>query len=100
MKTPEIPLLSAELTNERIRMPYPHIRLLDTSDAVALMLPELPVGDLPVICEYGGVTRQIGSIKKSALVLNNLLKISRLIYVADEKSTFNLTNVESIMEIF
>ena len=77
----EIQSLSRDLTNDRVSMPYPHIKVLEPSDAIALVLPALPEGDLPVLCEYNGVCRQIGSVLKSALIINQLSKISKLEYV-------------------
>jgi hypothetical protein len=76
----EIPTLSSDITNEHISMPYPHVRVLEPNDAIALILPELPTGDLPVVCEFNGTCRQIGSIRASATILNNLRKISAIEY--------------------
>lgn len=81
MSTLEIQSLNKEITNERISMPYPHVNVLEPSDAIALVVPSLPKGDLPVICEFHGTRRQIGSIRNSALVLESLRKISSIEYV-------------------
>lgn len=78
MKTTDIQSLNRDITNERVSMPYPHLRVLNPNDAIALMLPELPEGDLPVLCDFNGTCRQIGSIRKSAIVINDLRKITGL----------------------
>ena len=83
MNTMEIQSLNRDITNDRISMPYPHIKLLEPTDAVALVLPSFPEGQLPVICEYNGACRQIGSIVNSAIFINKLSKISRIEYHKD-----------------
>lgn len=91
--------LNENLSLDKIKMPYPHVELLDPSDAVALVVPSLTEGDLPVICKYKGSTRKIGSIAYSALTLNTLLKLSRLVFHKDEGKSFNLNNTLDIMEV-
>ena len=70
--------LNPNIANDRIEMPYPHVEVLTPSNAVALVVPSLTTGDLPVICKYDGTTRRIGSIARSALVLSSLRKVTRL----------------------
>ena len=59
-------------------MPYPHVKLLQPSDAVALVIPSLDKGDLPILCEFEGELRKIGMVRYSATVLADLSKISEL----------------------
>lgn len=91
----EIQSLSKDLTNDRVSMPYPHIKILEPSDAIALVLPALPEGDLPVLCVYNGVCRQLGSVRKSALIINQLSKISKLEYV---KSAEYITSIKTPLD--
>lgn len=99
MNTTEIQLLNPDIANERISMPYPHVELLEPSDAVALVLSSLPKGDLPVICTYQGKQRKIASICKSALVIMALMKVSKLKYSKDANSSLALRTSADIMEV-
>ena len=99
MSIMEIQSLNQNVTNDRISMPYPHIRVLEPSNALALMVPSLPKGDLPVICEYDGTTRQIASIRKSALVISKLRKISNMEYAMNEKDKRLIDNPLDVMEV-
>lgn len=90
--------LNRNLSLDKITMPYPHVKVLDPSDAVALVVPSLPTGDLPVICEYKGSVRKIASVKYSALVLDSLRKISRLEFCKNDVSSIELKSVSDIME--
>ena len=99
MNTLEIRSLNPEITNERISMPYPHIKVLEPSDAIALVLPSLDKGDLPVLCEYNGTCRQIGSIRKSALVIEQLHRISKLMYCSAENKNMSIETKLDILEV-
>lgn len=99
MNTTEIQLLNPDIANERISMPYPHVELLEPSDAVALILSSLPKGDVPVICTYQGKQRKIASIRKSALVIMALLKVSKLKFHKDANDVLPLKTSTDIMEV-
>lgn len=79
-------------------MPYPHLRLLEPSDAVALVLPSMEKGDLPVICEYEGITRKLGNIRYSALAIATLVKISKLRLCKDENTSVAIDSVSDVLE--
>ena len=83
---------------EKIKMPYPHVKVLVPSDALALMVPSLPKGDLAVICEYQGTVRKLASVAYSAVTLNNLSKVSKLELCKDECSCIALSSTLEIME--
>lgn len=99
MSISQIQSLNGDITNERIDMPYPHVKLLDPSDAIALVLPSLPEGDLPVLCEVNGSVRQLRSVRKSAKILAILIKISRLTYVQSKGIESELMNNTDILEV-
>lgn len=99
MRTPATPLLSRELTNERISMPYPHVKALVVSEALALVVTSLPKGDLPVLCEHKGTLRQVASIKYSAPCINQLRKVSPLLFVKDANVSQELNSVIDVMEV-
>ena len=90
--------LNQNIANDRIEMPYPHVEVLTPSNAVALVVPSLTTGDLPVICKYDGTTRRIGSIARSALVLSSLRKVTRLKFAKSANEVMELNNTEDIME--
>jgi len=100
MSTMEIQSLNREITNEHVSIVYPHVKIVDPNDAIALVLPELPVGDLPVLCEFKGSCRQIGSILKSALVLNDLRKICKLEYHKSPETVLTITESKDAVEVF
>ena len=99
MSTLEIPSLNQNITNEHISMPYPHVMLKNPSDALALVLTSLPQGDLPILCEYKGACRQLASIRKSALCLNNLFKVSSMQFVKSASDIITIKSVKDIMEV-
>ena len=68
MSTNQKLLLNQNLTNERVSMPYPHIMLLQLTDAVPLLLPELPpkYSNFPI---YHQPTLKIQSVPSVVFVL-------------------------------
>ena len=96
----DIPVLSRDFTNERIKMPFPHIRLLDPSDAVALVLPSLDKGDLPVLCSVGGVTKQIGAIRRSAKVISALMHVTDIEYISSPGNSAKICTTQDAINIF
>lgn len=95
----EIQSLNENITNERSSMPYPNVRVLEPSDALALVLPALPKGDLAVICEINGIVRQLCSVKKSARVINTIRKLSKIIYSRAKDDERKIESIDDIMEV-
>ena len=95
MSTDKIQSLNPDIANDRISMPYPHLELLEPSNAVALVLEGMPAGELPVVCEYQGTTRKLKSIPASALYIRHLLSVSKLSYNKTAGERFPLrTNID------
>lgn len=92
-------LLNQNLTNDRITMPYPHVKVLAPSDCIALVVPALPVGDLPVICEFEKTVRKIGSISKSALVLRDLMAVTPIEYWKSSSEGYAIKSSLDILEV-
>lgn len=92
-------LLNPNLTNDRINMPYPHVKVLAPSDSIALVVPSLPKGDLAVICEFENTLRKIGSIRNSALVLKDLQKISPIEYWKSADTGFLVKSAKDLLEV-
>ena len=99
MRTEEIRSLNENLTNDKISMPYPHLFIDDPSDAVALVLPALPVGPLSVLCEHGGLVKRIRSIEVSALHINKLRKVCTIKYYQNADTCKNVVTPEDVMEV-
>lgn len=99
MSTYPIQSLNAELTNDHIKMPYPHLLMLNPNNAVALVLSSLPDGDLPVICTYKGSTRQLKKIRRSALAMLPLSRVVALQYVVQPGDSRPLNSAKDIMEV-
>lgn len=99
MSIAEIQSLDRNITNKKISMPYPHIKVTDVSDVLALVIPSLDKGDLPIICEFEGVTRQVGSIRKSAVVIKHLMDISGVVYCKSEDLQVPIKSMESLLEV-
>lgn len=99
MNIAKIQSLDRNISNTKISMPYPHLRIIDVSDAIALVIPSLDKGDLPVICEFDGVTRQVGSIRKSALVIKQLSRITRLSYCKSEDVSIDVSDMKDLLEV-
>lgn len=99
MKTEEIQSLNENIANDSISMPYPHLMMSDVDSALALVLPDIPTGDLPVLCEHKGIIRQVGSIRRSAIEINKLHRIGTVSYVADKGITVPIHCIEDIMEV-
>ena len=95
----EIPTLSPNLSNDRVSRVYPYVEVLDPSDALALVLPSLEKGDLPVLCTYQGDTRRLRKIAKSALTLNKLRKVTRVVYFKTAEEKYELKSAVDIMEV-
>lgn len=91
--------LNPNIANDKIAMPYPHVEVLTPSNAVALVVPSLDEGDLPVICQFDGTTRKIGSISNSATTLSVLRRVTRLQYAKSVSNIKELNTIEDIMEV-
>lgn len=99
MSTNQTPILSRELTNDRISTPYPHVEVMDPSDALALVLLSMSEGELPVLCTFNGSTRKLKSIRQSAIVLLQLSKVAKLTYHKSADATTELNTIDDIMGV-
>lgn len=94
---PIIHEIDEDIATPHTKRRYPFIRLLDANDALALIVPSLPPGELPIVMTYKGSTRQLGTVEKSALALCKLLPITRIEYVrASDDSTLLTTNMDML----
>lgn len=98
MKSQEIRSLNQNLASDRVSVPYPHVRVLEPSDAIALVMPSLPKGDFPVLCEYKGDLRKLGTVEFSAMALSVLLRLSKLSYVKSKDTKLTISNTIELME--
>lgn len=92
-------LLNQNLTNDRITMPYPHVKILKPSDSIALVVPSLPKGDLPIICEFNNTTRKIGSISNSALLLKDLMRVTPIEFWKNPSEGYLIKSSLDLLEV-
>lgn len=90
--------LSKDFALDRISMPFPNVKVLEPSDALALVVPSLPKGDLAVICEYQGSIRKLASVAYSALVVNTITKVSPVEFNKDENTCVVCKTPLEVME--
>jgi len=91
--------IDENIATPRTKLTYPYIRILDASDTLALIIPALEKGELPIIMTYKGVTRQLGTVTKSALELRKLLPITRLEYVHRPNDATLIQNNVDMLEM-
>lgn len=99
MSTRRTLTLSSDIANDRIAKPFPHLEILEPSDALAIVLPSIDGGELPVLCTMNGSTRRLVSIRKSAIVIKDLLAVTALRFHKDESTVLDLNTPEDIMEV-
>lgn len=92
-------LLSRELTNERIKMPFPNLTVMNPSNHMVVVLNVLEEGSLPVLCELNGEIRQVRTIRNSALAIDKLRQVCTLKYVKSREDVTQLNSVEDILEV-
>lgn len=91
--------INEDYATPRSNLSYPYLRILDISDALALIVPSLPAGKLQLVMTYKGVTRVVGQISSSALCIAKLIKLSRLEFVRDKNDVTLLTTGKDILEL-
>lgn len=94
----EIHTLSRNLTNEKISMPYPNIRIMNPSPAFALVFQALPKGDISVVFEKDGKLLRPGCIERSAFNLKKLMAVSEVIFNIDEEISLQLNTGADILD--
>lgn len=100
MSTQQTFELSRDYIYDKIQMPYPCVEVHEPSDALALVILGLPVGDLSVICFVNDAMREIRKVQKSALVLNVLRKVSRVTYHKSATEHFEIKSGKDSVEVF
>lgn len=91
--------LNSEIANDRVAKKYPYLEILEPSDALAIVLPEMDNGELPVLCTIGGSTRRLASIRLSAIAIRDLSLITALSWHKDADTAIKLETIEDIMEV-
>lgn len=99
MSTSQTPILSRDLTNDRISKPYPHVEIMEPSDALALVLQSMSEGELPVLCTMNGSTRKLKSVRKSAIIIQQLSLVTKLRYHKSETDITEIQNIDDIMGV-
>ena len=99
MSTQQIQSLNKDIASPRESLQFPYVEVMNPSDCIALVLPNIEVGDLPVLCTFEGKRRQIGKILKSAKTLSTLLSITKLRYHKDIHTFVDLQNNVDCLEV-
>lgn len=99
MSTMPIQSLNRDIANDHEKLSYPYVEVLEPSDCIALVLPSVEKGDLPVLCTFEGKRRQIGKIALSALTLNVLCSITKLRYHKDSILSVDLNEPKDCLEV-
>lgn len=84
----------------RTELVYPYLMVDEPSDAVALIVPCLEEGDLPVLCKLDDTVYHVANISSSALVLHKLLRISKLTYNKSATERVPIVKPQDIMNIY
>lgn len=100
MSTQQTLKLSRDYAYEHISMPYPCVEVHDPSDALALVLMGMPKGDLSVICYINDALREIRKIRKSALSVNALRKVSRVTFHKSPTESIVIESGAQAVEVF
>lgn len=90
--------LNRNIANNRADMPYPHVEIMEPSDAVALILESLPDGELSVLFNVDGKLWKSKPIAYSALALLPLVKVSKLKLCKDAQTSKVISSPEDILE--
>ena len=91
--------IDSNFANSRINLPYPHVRVLSVSDALSIVIPCLPTGDLSVICEYNSIMHRIASVSDSPHVLEKLVRISAIEVCKSESEKYMITERGQLLDI-
>lgn len=90
--------LNENTASPKVGRKYPYLSISTVSDALRVIIPILEEGDLPVLCEYNGVTRRLACIDSSALNIQKLLKVTPLTYVTAPDKSIELHTGQDILE--
>ena len=99
MSTKTIQSLNRDIANDHETVKYPYVEVLEPSDCIALILPSIEAGDLPVLCTFEGKRRQIGKIRKSALTLSALNSVTKLSFHRDAFTSIDINGPKECLEV-
>ncbi len=83
----------------RVNYTYPYILVMDPGDPIALVVPSLEKGELPVLCDVDNVTYKVGEISRSALTISKLLRVTRLKYYKSKDTCVTINTAEDILRV-
>lgn len=93
----QIETLDRQTALDRVGMSYPYLMIRTPGDPIALVVPQLEYGDMPLLCSVDGVLYKVGSIFKSALTIHTLLRVTALDYYRDANTVIQLKSADDIM---
>lgn len=76
---------------------YPYILFREPIDEISILIEGLPEGTLPVIVDIDGVYQEVARIRKSLIVIQDILRITPII-IGTETEEVLIKNIEEILE--
>lgn len=96
---PLVTQINENLVNDKVDRTYPYVLVKGEGDPLMITVESLEKGDLPLLIDYQGVTYNIGSIRKSALVLAQLLTVFKFTIVLSSTQSYDINTKEDILEV-
>ena len=96
----QIDTLDTQTAFNRISFEYPHLMIESPGDPIALIVPSLEEGSLPVLCRVDDTVYKVGTIDSSAINIYTLLRITKLSYHVSPSEIIELHTPDDIMRIY
>ncbi len=91
--------IDKDIATPHSKLNYPYVKIMEPSNAIALVISSLEHGDVQITIDYEGKLRQIGSVRNSPVLLYRLVRISPIEYYQSEDMHYTLRNNEDILSI-
>lgn len=103
MERQQLPNVVLEELNEDIATPhsslrYPYVYLSEVKEVLGLIVPLLQPGELQIVVYSNNENREIGSVRKSILELNKLLRVCKF-EIRTETEVYKISKVTDLFEI-
>ena len=95
----EIEEINEDISTPRSVLNYPYIYLNEVKDELGLIVPLLLPGPLQIVLTMNNTTREIGTVEKSVIELNKLLRICKFDVVVDKHMRYKISSLADIFEL-
>ncbi len=83
----------------KVQKEYPYFLIDNANESTPLIVSLLQEGELPLVCKYNGVAKEVGRISPSALNVDKLIRTHGSILVYKSEFEYKaLRNVEEYLE--